>query len=82
MYEILARAFRWGLLGLVFGPAATYSVMLAVLYFDPACRAAVTENCKLDPLVNLTVAAIFSFAAFFLISLISGLAKRARDALD
>lgn len=56
--------------------------MLAVLYFDPACRAAVTENCKLDLLVNLTVATIFGFASFFLISLISGLVRRARDALD
>jgi len=82
MKEVFARAFRWGLLGLIFGPAATYSIMLGVLYFDPACRAAVTENCKLDPALNLAIAAIFGFASFFAISLVSGLAKRARDALD
>lgn len=82
MSEIVARAFRWGLLGLIFGPAATYSIMLAVIYLDPACQAGIAENCKLDPAVNLIVAAIFSFVAFFVISLVSGLVRRARDALD
>ena len=82
MSEIVARAFRWGLLGLIFGPAATYSVMLAVIYLDPACKAGIAENCKLDPAVNLAVAAVFSFAAFLLVSLVGGLVKRARDALD
>lgn len=82
MGEIVARAFRWGLLGLIVGPAATYSIMLAVIYVDPGCRAGIAEDCKLDPLVNMAVAAVFSFVAFFLISLVNGLLGRARDALD
>lgn len=82
MSEIVARAFRWGLLGLIFGPAATYSIMLAVIYLDPACKAGVTENCKLELGANLAIAAVFSFAAFFLISLVGALVRRARNALD
>jgi hypothetical protein len=82
MSEIVSRAFRWGLLGLIFGPAATYSIMLAVIYLDPACQAGIAENCKLDPAVNLAIAAVSSFAAFFLISLIGGLVRRARGGSD
>jgi hypothetical protein len=82
MSEILARAFRWGLVGLVFGPAATYTLMLGILYFDPACREGVTEACNLDPLLNIALSTVVGFATFFLISMVNGLAKRARDALD
>lgn len=82
MAEVFARAFRWGLVGAIFGPTATYSVMLAVLYLDPACKAGIAENCKLDPVVNLTMAAIFCFAAFFVVSFGNGLIKRARGAID
>jgi hypothetical protein len=82
MRELLQRAFAWGIAGLLVGPAAVYSLMLLVLWRDPSCRAGIAENCKLDVWLNLAIGAAAGFLAFFAITLIRGLAKRARDAID
>jgi len=77
--EIVTRAFRWGLAGMLVGPAAVYSLMLLVLYTDPSCKAGVSESCKLDIAINLTLGVIFGFLLFFLVVFMRGLLARIRS---
>jgi len=82
MRDLFQRAFAWGIAGLLVGPAAIYSLMLLVLWRDPACRAGIAENCKLDVWLNLAIGAAAGFALFFAVTLVRGLLRRARAALD
>lgn len=70
MNEIVARAFRWGLFGMLAGPATVYSMMLGVLYFNERCRTG--SMCQLDIGINLTLGVIFGFLLFFLVTLYRG----------
>jgi hypothetical protein len=72
--EVVARAFRWGLFGMIAGPAIIYSMMLGVLYFDERCRTG--SMCQLDMGINLTLGVIFGFALFFVVTFIRGVRRR------
>lgn len=74
--EIVGRAFRWGLVGLIAGPAIVYSMMVGVLYFDQGCRTG--TECHLDMGINLALGVIAGFAVFFVVTLLRGLVRRAR----
>lgn len=76
MREIAAHAFRWGLAGLLVGPAAVYSLMLLVLYFDPACAPGAADPCQLDIGINLTLGAVAGFVLFFAVIFVRGLRRR------
>lgn len=78
MSEIVNRAFRWGLLGLLIGPATVYSVMLLVLYQDERCAGG--GVCQLDLGINLILGVIAGFALFFVVTLVRGLRRHRRDA--
>lgn len=78
MKEIVNRAFRWGLAGMLIGPAVVYSMMLLVLYTDKRCAPGGTGVCQLDIGINLVLGVIFGFALFFAVSLVRGLRRRAR----
>ncbi len=82
MRELFQRAFLWGVAGMLIGPALIYSLMLVVLWTDPACRAGVSANCKLDVWLNLTIGVIVGFVLFFVVTLVRGLMRRAREAMD
>jgi hypothetical protein len=75
MGEILARAFRWGLAGLLIGPATVYSLMLVTMYRDPACATG-GGGCQLDIAINMVLGVVFGFLLFFAISLLRGLLRR------
>lgn len=75
--EIAARAFRWGLFGMIAGPATVYSMILGVLYFDERCRTG--SMCQLDIGINLTLGVIFGFLLFFVVTFVRGLRRRARS---
>lgn len=80
MAELFQRALLWGVAGMLIGPATVYSMMLFVLWTDQACRAGVSVNCKLDVWLNLTIAVVVGFALFFMVTLVRGLLRRARQA--
>jgi hypothetical protein len=82
MRAILQRAVGWGVAGLLIGPAAFYSLMLLVLWRDPGCAAGINESCKLDIWLNLAIGAVAGFALFFAVTLVRGLMRRARAALE
>lgn len=77
MKEIASRALRWGLAGMLIGPAAVYSLMLLVLYLDRRCAPDGTGMCHLDIGINLTLGVIFGFILFFAVSFVRGLMRRA-----
>lgn len=76
MKEIVSRAFRWGVAGMLIGPAFVYSLMLLVLYRDPRCAPDGTGMCQLDIWINLTLGVIFGFALFFAVTFVRGLLRR------
>lgn len=80
MKKIVARAFYWGLAGLLIGPAFVYSVMLLVLYRDPRCAPGGTGICQLDIWINLTLGVIFGFLLFFIVTLVRGMLRRRKAA--
>lgn len=82
MQNIFARSFMWGIAGLLIGPAAFYSVMLLVLWRDPGCAQGIGASCKLDLWLNMGIGAIGGFAVFFIVTMVRGLARRTRAALD
>ena len=75
MKKIVARAFYWGLAGLLIGPAFVYSLMLLVLYRDPRCAPGGTGMCQLDIWINLIFGVIFGFVLFFAVSFVRGLLR-------
>ena len=77
MSEIVNRAFRWGLLGLLVGPATVYSIMLLALYQDEGCASG--GVCQLDIGINLILGVIFGFLLFFVVALVRGIRRRRRD---
>ncbi|MEO3999184.1 hypothetical protein [Mesorhizobium sp. CAU 1732] len=79
MKDIVNHAFRWGLAGLLVGPAVVYSMMLVVLYRDPSCAPG-GGVCQLDIGLNMIIGLVVGFLAFFAITLIRGLRKRRREA--
>ncbi len=79
MREIVNHAFRWGLAGMLIGPAVIYSLMLLVLYLDRRCAPGGTGVCQLDIGINLVVGVIVGFVLFFAVSLVRGLRRRARQ---
>ena len=79
MNKIVARAFYWGLAGMLIGPAFVYSLMLIVLYRDPRCRPGGTGMCHLDIGINLTLGVIFGFALFFVVTFVRGVLRRRRE---
>ena len=78
MKEIVNRAVRWGIAGMLIGPAFVYSLMLLVLYRDPRCAPGGTGMCHLDIWINLTLGVIFGFVLFFAVTFIRGLLRRQR----
>lgn len=80
MKRIVARAFYWGLAGLLIGPAFVYSLMLLVLYRDPRCAPGGTGICQLDIWINLTLGVIFGFLLFFVVTLVRGMLRQRRAA--
>ena len=78
MQEIVARAFAWGIAGMLIGPALVYSLMLVVLYSDPGCRSG-SGACQLDVAINLTVGVVVGFVLFFVVTLIRGIHRRGRE---
>lgn len=76
MKRIVARAFYWGLAGLLIGPALVYSLMLLVLYRDPRCAPGGTGICQLDIWINLTLGVVFGFLLFFVVTLVRGVLRR------
>lgn len=78
MKDIVNRAFRWGLAGLLVGPAVIYSMMLVVLYRDPNCAPG-GGVCQLDIGLNMIIGLVVGFLAFFVTTLIRGLQKRRRE---
>lgn len=66
--------------GMLIGPATVYCIMLFVLWTDQACRAGESANCKLDVWLNLTISVGVGFVGFFLVTLVRGLLRRAREA--
>ena len=79
MREIVNHAFRWGLAGMLIGPAVVYSMMLLVLYADARCKPGGTGVCQLDVWINLGLGVIFGFALFFVVSMVRGLRRRMRS---
>ena len=79
MKEIVNRAFRWGIAGMLIGPAFVYSLMLLVLYRDPRCAPGGTGMCHLDVWINLTLGVIFGFVLFFAVSFVRGVLRRQRE---
>lgn len=79
MKDIVNRAFRWGVAGMLIGPAAVYSMMLLVLYRDPRCAPGGTGVCNLDVGINLVLGIIAGFVLFFAVTLVRGLRRRARE---
>jgi hypothetical protein len=79
MKDIVNRAFRWGIAGMLIGPAAVYSLMLLVLYADARCAPGGTGVCQLDIGINLVLGVVFGFALFFVVSLVRGLRRRASE---
>lgn len=78
MKSLVNRAFRWGLAGMLVGPAVVYSMMLVVLYRDPGCKPG-GGVCQLDMGLNLTLGVVFGFLTFFAITLVNGVRKRRRE---
>ena len=79
MKEIVNRARRWAIAGMLIGPATVYSLMLLVLYRDPRCAPGGTGVCQLDIGINLVVGVIVGFALFFVVTFVRGLRRRARN---
>ena len=79
MKEIVNRALRWAIAGMLIGPATVYSLMLLVLYRDPRCAPGGTGVCQLDIGINLVVGVIVGFALFFVVTFVRGLRRRARN---
>lgn len=75
MNKIVARAFYWGLAGMLIGPAFVYSLMLLVLYRDPRCAPGGTGMCHLDVSINLTLGVIFGFVLFFVVTFVRGVLR-------
>lgn len=82
MKEITARALRWGIAGMLIGPATVYSLMLLVLYTDERCAPGGTGICHLDVGINLVLGVIAGFVLFFGVTFIRGLMRRARADSD
>ncbi|MCO5060307.1 MAG: hypothetical protein M9905_21020 [Rhizobiaceae bacterium] len=79
MKPILSRALRWGIAGVLIGPATFYCLMLVALYIDPACRGGAPGACQLDVGLNMAIAAVGGFILFFGVSLIRNLVRYMRD---
>lgn len=77
MRQVINRAFRWGIFGLIGGPAITFCLMLFALYFDEACRTG--GICQLDIALNIALSVPGGFVAFFLFGLYLALRARARE---
>lgn len=79
MKEIVNRAFRWGIAGMLIGPAFLYSLMLVTLWLDPRCAPGGTGICQLDIWLNLTLGVILGFVLFFLVTLVRGVLRGRRE---
>lgn len=79
MKPALSRALRWGLLGVLIGPATFYCLMLIVLYTDNACREGAQGACQLDFGLNMAIAAVGGFILFFGVSLFRSITRRIAD---
>ncbi len=77
MRQVVNRAFRWGIFGLLGGPAITYCLMLIALYGDESCRSG--GICELDMALNLALSVPGGFIAFFALGLVLALRARARQ---
>lgn len=75
----VARAFYWGLAGMLIGPAFVYSLMLFVLYRDPRCSPGGTGICNLDIGINLTLGVIFGFILFFAVTFVRGVLRNRKE---
>lgn len=63
--QMLWRAFKIGLLGLLVGPAVAVAAVIAAMIFDPKCGPGDSGGCAMG-LVTVPVAvALPSFALFF-----------------
>lgn len=78
MKQITARALRWGIAGMLIGPATVYSLMLFVLYTDERCAPGGVGICHLDIGINLVLGVIAGFVLFFGVTFVRGLRRRAR----